>query len=492
MRLTWRIDWSRVSTRYLPFADGVTDHLPWGRLIRLALFQLTVGMVAVLTVGTLNRVMIVEIGVGAWLVSCMVALPLLIAPFRALIGWKSDIHRSPLGWRRVPYIWMGSALQFAGLAIMPFAIVLLGGQTSVQLAAGHLSAALAFLMAGAGAQVVQTAGLALATDLAPAKARPRVVAMMYAALLLGMVCSGLVFSALLENYSATRLVQVVQGTAALTLVLNLVAVWKQEPRDRQRHRGAATDAAFVQRWREFSQRVRARRFLLAVGLGTAAFNMQDVILEPFGAEVLGLSVSQTTLLTGFMAGASLVAFVWAARRLSAGMDALRLAARGLLWGVAGFTAVIFADPVGWPALFLLGVGLIGLGAGLFSVGTLTCAMSLDGSGFNGMVLGAWGGAVAAASGLAVALGGALRDAVSSASHQGAWGEVLSYVGAGYEVVYHVELVLLFATLVVLGPLVGRWRDAGPTSSSTGEHEHPTSVTSRWRRRRRWRWAQSPG
>ncbi len=491
MRLTWRIDWSRVSARYLPFAEGASQDLPLGRLMRLALFQFTVGMVAVLTVGTLNRVMIVEIGVGAWLVSCMVALPLLVAPFRALIGWKSDVHRSPLGWRRVPFIWVGSALQFAGLAIMPFAIVLLGGQSTVQLVAGHLSAALAFLLAGAGAQTVQTAGLALATDLAPPADRPRVVAMMYALLLLGMVCSGLVFSAALADYSATRLVQVVQGTAALTLILNLVAVWKQEPRDRHRYQATTESAAFVEQWHEFARRVRVKRFLLAVGLGTAAFNMQDVILEPFGAEVLGLSVAQTTLLTGFMAGASLIAFAWAARRLSAGVDALRLAAAGLLVGIVGFTSVIFADPVGWPALFLAGVGLIGLGAGLFSVGTLTCAMSSDAGGLNGMVLGAWGGSVAAASGLAVALGGAVRDAVSSAGQQGALGEVLTYVGAGYEVVYHLELVLLFATLVVLGPLVGRWEYAQSQANSSSAQAQAPSSASRWRKRRRWRWAQSP-
>ena len=227
-----RIDWTRVATRYLPFADAASPDLPLSALARLALFQVSVGMIAVLTVGTLNRVMIVEIGVGAWLVALMVALPLLVAPFRALIGWKSDLHRSPLGWRRVPYIWMGSGLQFAGLAIMPFALVLLGGTSAVQLWAGHLAAALAFLLAGGGAQVVQTAGLALATDRASASSRPRVVALMYLMLLLGMVGSGALFSLLLADFSATRLVQVVQGAAVATLVLNLVAVWKQEARDR--------------------------------------------------------------------------------------------------------------------------------------------------------------------------------------------------------------------------------------------------------------------
>ena len=42
--------------------------LPLGRLLRLSLFQVSVGMAMVLLIGTLNRVMIVELGVPAWLV----------------------------------------------------------------------------------------------------------------------------------------------------------------------------------------------------------------------------------------------------------------------------------------------------------------------------------------------------------------------------------------------------------------------------------------
>jgi MFS transporter, BCD family, chlorophyll transporter len=452
-RQPWRIEWTRVAERYLPFADAATAELPLAQLCRLALFQVSVGMVMVLTVGTLNRVMIVEIGVGAWLVSLMVALPLLVAPFRALIGLKSDQHRSPLGWRRVPYIWMGSGLQFAGLAIMPFSLVLLGGETQVQLWAGHVAAALAFLLAGAGAQVVQTAGLALATDRATDANRPRVVALMYVMLMLGMVGCGLLFGLLLSDYTPTRLVQVVQGTAVATLVLNFTAVWKQEARDRQRARQPADRTPLRQRWAQFSAHRRVTRYLLAVGLGTAAFNMQDIILEPYGGEVLGLSVGQTTLLTGLMAVGALVAFGLAARWLSRGADAHRVAAAGVLVGLAAFSCVIFAEPMESAALFRVGVVLIGFGGGLFSVGTLSAAMGLDSGGLHGMVLGAWGGVVALAAGISVALGGALRDLFTHWTQSGLLGEALQTAGAGYGMVYHLEVMLLFVTLVVLGPLV---------------------------------------
>ncbi len=101
--------WTRLGSRFLPFADAATSDLPLRRLLRLSLFQVSVGMATALLVGTLNRVMIVELGVAAALVSTMVALPLLFAPLRALVGFRSDTHRSLLGWRRVPYLWLGHA-----------------------------------------------------------------------------------------------------------------------------------------------------------------------------------------------------------------------------------------------------------------------------------------------------------------------------------------------------------------------------------------------
>ena len=119
--------WLSWGMRLLPFTDAVSEDLPLSRLLRLSLFQISVGMALVLLVGTLNRVMIVELGVPTSLVAVMVGMPLLFAPFRALIGFRSDHHRSQLGWRRVPYIWMGTLLQFGGFAIMPFALLVLGG-----------------------------------------------------------------------------------------------------------------------------------------------------------------------------------------------------------------------------------------------------------------------------------------------------------------------------------------------------------------------------
>ena len=457
--------WTLISPRVLPFADAVTAELPLGRLLRLSLFQVSVGMALALLNGTLNRVMIVELGVPTWLVSLMVSLPLLFAPFRALVGFKSDTHRSVLGWKRVPYIWMGTLLQFGGLAIMPFALIVLSGDTHGPVIIGQIGAALAFLLVGAGLHTAQTAGLALATDLATPESRPSVVALLYVMLLVGMVASSLVFGVLLSDFAQIKLIQVIQGAALVTMGLNLIALWKQETRDPSRTRGEGPRPAFRDSWREFIQGGRSCRLLVAVGLGSAAFSMQDILLEPYGGQILHLAVGTTSALTALSAGGALIAFVLASRFLIHGGEPHRLAAIGALVGVFAFVAVIFADPLGSKLLFQIGAALIGFGSGLFAVGTLTAAMALDSQGQSGLALGAWGAVQASCAGVAIALGGAIRDATSALAAQGALGPALTGPSTGYGMVYNIEIVLLFATLIAIGPLVRSTGESRPLPSS---------------------------
>jgi BCD family chlorophyll transporter-like MFS transporter len=445
----------QIGPRFLPFADAATKDLPLSRLLRLSLFQVSVGMALVLLTGTLNRVMIVELAVPAWLVGLMVSIPVLIAPFRALIGFKSDTHKSVLGWRRVPYIWFGTMMQFGGFAILPFALLVLTGDGHGSPMWGEIGAALAFLLIGAGINTTQTAGLALANDLASEETRPRVVALLYVMLLLGMVVSAFVFGSLLHNFTAKQLIQIIQGVAVITVVLNVIAMWKQEARNPKLTAKDAPRISFSQAWAQFSAAGRAKRLLVGVGLGSAAFSMQDILLEPFGGQVFGLNVGQTTWLTATLALGTLAGFAISARRLSRGGDPYRLASLGILAGIMAFAAVIFSPVLDMVSLFQTGAFFIGFGGGLFSVGMLTAAMDLASSGagtMSGFALGAWGGVQATAAGIGVGISGVLRDAVSGLANDGALGAGTS-PATGYITVYQIEIVLLFATLAVIGPLV---------------------------------------
>ncbi len=450
--------WTRLSPRLLPFADAASTDLPLPRLLRLALFQVSVGMAAALLVGTLNRVMIVEMGMAAGLVALMVALPLLVAPLRAFVGYRSDTHRSALGWRRVPYLWFGTLLQFGGLSILPFALLLMApsgmvGQAAIVVPAiPEAAAAFGFLLVGLGMQTTQTAGLALATDLSPADKRPRVVALMYVMLLVGLLVGSALFSLVLTTFTPTRLVGVVQGAAVLTVLLNGIALWKQEARSATR-RAEPAEPPFQHAWRRFVAQPQARRFLVALGLGTAGFAMQDVVLEPYGATVLGLSVAATSLLTAGLALGSLLAFGFAARQLQRGADPYRLAALGSLVGIVAFAAVVFAAPLQSPVLFRAGSFGIGLGGGLFAVCMLIVAMGLKVDGHAGLALGAWGAVQAGCAGLATAAGGLLRDLFGWLSAHGLLGPAMTDISVPYSTVYHLEIALLFAALVAIGPLV---------------------------------------
>ncbi len=467
-----------LGTRWLPFADAATDALPLGQILRLSLFQVSVGMATVLLLGTLNRVMIVELSLAASLVAAMIALPVLIAPFRALLGFRSDNHRSAIGWKRIPYLWFGSLWQFGGLAVMPFALIVLGGDNVHDVPfAGEVLAALAFLMTGLGLHMTQTAGVALAADRADDTTRPRVVALLYITFLAGMAIAALVVGWLLRDFSELQLIRTVQGCAVVTLVLNMVALWKQEhvrpmtPAER-----AAPAPAFRDAWADYMSGGQAGRLLAVVFVGGLAFNMQDVLLEPYGGAVLGLSVAATTTLTAIWALGALVGFGWAARGLTRGADPARLAACGLLTGIAAFAAVIFAGPLQAAPLFFAGACAIGLGLGLFAVSTLTAAMELPKRGAvgGGLALGAWGAAQATAAGLATMLGGGLRDTVQGLADAGQLGAGLDRPDIGYSVVYHAEIALLFVTLIILGPLVRtRIVTETPRSQTIGLADFPT-------------------
>ena len=446
--------WSDLGPRFLPFADAASPELPLLRLLRLSLFQVSVGMALVLLVGTLNRVMIVELGVPASLVGVMVSLPVLFAPLRALIGFRSDTHQSALGWRRVPFIWKGTMLQFGGFAIMPFALLVLsGGGESQQWPAwiGHLGAGAAFLLVGAGLHTTQTAGLALATDLAPEHAQPKVVGLMYVSQLVGMIGSALIFGEMLRDFTPARLVQVIQGAAVATIALNILSLWKQETRRPPRGAARRTHPGFVAAWRSFSAHAQAPRRLTAIAIGTLGFSMQDVLLEPYGGQVLGLTVSATTFLTATLAFGGLVGFGFASRVLGRGADPIRMATAGALVGIPAFAAVIAAAPAQWPMLFGAGVWLVGLGGGLFGHGTLTATMHLAPRDQVGLALGVWGAVQATAAGVGVATGALLRDPVGAGSEP----------TAGYAAVYATEVVLLAATIAILLPLCRRPSSAAP-------------------------------
>jgi MFS transporter, BCD family, chlorophyll transporter len=376
----------------------------------------------------------------------------------------------------VPFIWNGTLLQFGEFAVMPFAVLVLAGwgkAPEYPAWIGAAAAGIAFLLVGAGVHTVQTAGLALATDLTPPESHARVVGLMYVMLLAAMVASALLFGGALERFSPGRLIQVIQGAAVACVALNCVALWKQETR--RPPRGAAPrapDPTFGESWASFSAGDGTTSRLVVVGIGTMAFGMADILLEPFGGQVLRLTVATTTKLTALLALGGLLGFGFASRALGRGANPYRMAQSGALIGVPAFGLVMVAAPTGLPGLYLLGNFLIGFGGALFGHGTLTATMNRAPKHQAGLALGAWGAVQATAAGLAMALSGTVRDLVNAAmgATDGLWG--LAAAAHGYMAVYALEIALLLVTIVATVPLIAGGKaakvcfDLGPTVPST--------------------------
>jgi BCD family chlorophyll transporter-like MFS transporter len=238
------------------------------------------------------------------------------------------------------------------------------------------------------------------------------------------------------------------------MTLNLLALWKQEQRRPPRSAAAAPRArpSFRQSWDSFTEGGRAMRRLVAVGLGTMAFSMEDILLEPYGGQVLHLTVGDTTKLTATLAIGGLLGFGLASRVLSRGADPFRMASYGALVGVPAFLAVILAAPLDSAPLFAIGTLLIGFGGGLFGHGTLTATMNSAPRDQVGLALGAWGAVQATSAGVAVALGGIIRDVVTA---YGLGMPGLPQAAVGYTVVYTIEILLMLATLAAMVPMVRR-------------------------------------
>ena len=199
---------------------------------------------------------------------------------------------------------------------------------------------------------------------------------MFVALFCGMIVSALAFRFALQPYAPLRLVKVIQSAAVFVALLNGVAIYKQEAFGGV-HAPPPTDRpSFAQAIAPILGAAQARRTLAMLALGSAAFGLQEVLVEPFGGQVMHMSVASTTALTGMVGAGSLIGYAVAAKRRPGGSDPYRLAALGALAGVPAFAAVILAAPLGAQMLLQAGMAGVGFSAGLFGVAAMNATLAL--------------------------------------------------------------------------------------------------------------------
>lgn len=416
----------------------------WLKVLRLGLFQFGMGLTLAPITGTLNRVLIDNMRISAALVGLLIAIHYFVSPVRALIGYRSDLQRARGRWR-TPYIVMGALLTFGGLDTAGFSLVLLSGKGNLPYLPALIICLLIFAAYGVGVNVLETAYLALVSDLTPPKERGRVLAVMWMMLVLGTIVSSVLLGGLLVNYSDERLIAILQTSALIFLILTFVSLWKQE---RMRPDGTViSEYAEVRVRTSLGESLRLlwrqpalRSLFVILFLGTAAFASHDILLEPYGGQVLHMSISATTGLTGLWGVAMLVAIPAAGWMLWRGYSPVLPILLGCAVGALGFLVISIASDAALVTPFRSGVWLIGMGRGLFIVGSLALVMGLTDRSHAGLFLGLWGVMQALAQGLGAVGGGLARDLAEART-----GSVV----LGYTAVYGAALFGLLIALLLL-------------------------------------------
>ncbi|WP_129632889.1 BCD family MFS transporter [Candidatus Oscillochloris fontis] len=435
----------------------------WLKILRLGLFQFGMGLSLAPITGTLNRVLIDEMSIPAVAVGFLLAIHYFVSPMRALIGFRSDVDRARGRWR-TPYLVFGAMLTYGGLATAPFTLILLSGEGSFTFWPALLFCSLIFLGYGIGVNVVETIYLAMVSDMTPSHERGKVLGVLWIMLVLGTIVSSVIIGQLLLDYSHYRLIQVMQASAVIFVALTFVSLYNQE---RLKPNGELADVTEPVRVREtlgqslrlLAAQVPLRNLFIVLFLATLGFATHDVLLEPYGGQVLNMSITETSRLTALWGVGMLIAISLAGWALWKGRSSVLLITAGSLLGAAGFLTISLASMPALATIFRVGVVLIGMGRGMFIVGALALVMSLVDKNHAGLFIALWGITQALAQGFGTIGGGLTRDIMQHFTGQ---------VALGYTVVYSASLVLLSLAAILLFVLkIGRQVQSGAVRSPWG-------------------------
>ena len=403
--------------------------------LQLGLIHVAVAMTLVPINSTLNRVMIKELAISATVVAILASLPYLFSPIQVAIGSYSDRHPI-LGYRRTPYIVAGLLLCVLGVILSPQVAFLMAENFPLGLVVGVL----AFGAWGMGYNLSAVSYLSLASELSGENERGKTIATMWFMMIAAIIFTAIGLSRMVDPYTPEALIRAFGVVAAAALLLGLLGLIRLEPRsDRLQGRAASESYTVKEMTSAITANPVARTFFLYLLLLLAAILGQDVLLEPFGAEAFGMTVTQTTRITSIWGTFVLLAIIVAG--LLEGRVSKRVVAQfGNIGALLGFVVIVISGILINKHVFYTGVTLLGIGTGLSTVANLSLMFDLTMPGMVGLYIGAWGFSNALSRLTGSILGGVVRDVVTQAT-----GQPLS----GYLVVFSIEALMLLAAALML-------------------------------------------
>lgn len=438
-------------------------------MFRLGLFQMGLGIMSVLTLGVLNRIMIKELAIPATLVAGTIAMHQFVAPSRLWFGQLSDA-KSIRGYHRTGYVWIGTIL-FALAAFLAVQVTWqLGssfytqGWTTTTYGWIALLAGI-FALYGLALSSSSTPFAALLVDVSDEDNRSKLVGIVWSLLMVGIVIGAIISSKLLPAattcqeaeigtislYSQpTQLAALQNSINRLFLILPAavfgLAVLSTLGIERKYSRYASR-SILVDREDKITLS-RALKVLTAsrqTGLFftfllvlTISLFMQEAVMEPYGGEVFGMCVSQTTRLNAFWGTGTLLGISSTGFLIVPRLGKQKTTQLGCITVAISISFIILSGFTANPQLLQGALLLFGLASGVTTTGAISLMLDLTAAETAGTFIGAWGLAQALARAIATVTGGAMLDVGKQLFNQ----PVLSYS--------------LVFTLQALGMLLAVW------------------------------------
>ncbi|MEA5512170.1 BCD family MFS transporter [Crocosphaera sp. UHCC 0190] len=459
-------------------------------MFRLGLFQMGLGIMSLLTLGVLNRIMIDELTVLPWIAATAIAMYQFVSPARVWFGQMSD-SKPIKGHHRTGYVWIGTVL-FTVLSFIALQVVWQLG-TSIQTTGWSLmsygwAAFLGFVFAGYGLalSISSTPFAALLVDVSDDDNRSQVVGIVWSMLMVGIVIGAIVSSKLLNtpeicgeailSYDPTATTKIVniatlQATVnpvfiimpGIVLAMCFLATWGVE----SRYSRFTMRCRSVQREDQITLKnalevLTASRqtglFFSFILVLTLSLFMQDAVMEPYGGEVFGMCIAETTQLNAFFGTGTLFGIASTGFLVIPRLGKQRTTKIGCLLASACFSLIILAGVMESPSLLKSGLLFFGLASGMITAGATSLMLDLTVAETAGTFIGAWGLAQSMARGLSTVLGGAVLNVGK---------EIFSIPVLSYGLVFVIQAIGLLVAIWLLGRVdVKEFRDNAKMAITT--------------------------
>jgi MFS transporter, BCD family, chlorophyll transporter len=409
-------------------------------MFRLGLFQMGLGIMSLLTLGVLNRIMIKELALPATLVAGTIAMHQLVAPARLWFGQMSDA-KPLLGYHRTGYICLGAAVFVTTSFLAVQATWQLGASFYAQGWTWQTYAWVALLAGifafyGLALSSSSTPFAALLVDVSDEDNRSQLVGVVWSMLMVGIVIGAIISSILLPaptdpevidatltslysqpeqlaalQNSINRLFFILPAVVFGLSVLSTYNVEKKYSRYGLRSTAVAREDKITLQtaFKVLTASPQTGLFFSFLLVLTISLFMQEPVIEPYGGEVFGMSVAETTRLNAYSGIGTLIGLGGTGFLIVPRLGKQKTAKLGCFLVAFSFLLVILAGFTANQKLLQGALFCYGLTSGVTTTGAISLMLDLTAAETAGTFIGAWGLAQAMSRGIATVSGGAVLD-----------------------------------------------------------------------------------